>query len=181
MESLYNPWMRILTSITVVFVLSFPGEIGDAVGLPIPIAEPIEVVEVEEEVVYVDPREATCLQKNIYFEARNQGRRGMRAVAGVTMNRVDDPRFPDTVCGVVYQRRQFSWANNGDREPRLHNSIEIQAWATAGEIAEKALLGILDHEVGQAQYFHTTSINPGWRGITEVITINDHIFKHQPL
>ena len=45
----------------------------------------------------------TCLALNIYWEARNQSFIAQVAVAEVTMNRVYDDRFPDTVCGVVKQ------------------------------------------------------------------------------
>jgi hypothetical protein len=44
-----------------------------------------------------------CLALNVYFEARNEPVEGKVAVAQVVMNRKADPRFPDTICGVVYQ------------------------------------------------------------------------------
>ena len=47
--------------------------------------------------------ELYCLSKNIYFESRNQPTLGQIAVGQVTMNRVNSPRFPNTVCGVVRQ------------------------------------------------------------------------------
>ena len=48
-------------------------------------------------------QEATCLAKNMYYEARNQGLAGQLAVSLVVMNRVKDKRYPDTICEVVYQ------------------------------------------------------------------------------
>ena len=59
--------------------------------------------------------ELYCLANNIYFESRNQPKLGQIAVGQVTMNRVNSPKFPNTVCGVVKQggekrnRCQFSW------------------------------------------------------------------------
>ena len=47
--------------------------------------------------------EATCLAKNMYYEARNQGLAGQFAVSLVVMNRVNDDRYPSTICGVVEQ------------------------------------------------------------------------------
>ena len=47
--------------------------------------------------------QTTCMADNIYFEARNQGTAGWSAVASVTLNRVKDKRFPNTVCEVVKQ------------------------------------------------------------------------------
>jgi spore germination cell wall hydrolase CwlJ-like protein len=50
-----------------------------------------------------------ALACNIYWEARTESVQGMMAVVAVTMNRVDSPRFPDTVSEVVWQYKQFSW------------------------------------------------------------------------
>ena len=64
--------------------------------------------------------ELDCLARNIYFESRNQPLAGRLAVGQVTMNRVDSPRFPNTVCDVVMQggerlhRCQFSWYCDGE-------------------------------------------------------------------
>ena len=44
-----------------------------------------------------------CLALNLYHEARGESLAGNLAVGFVTMNRVADPRYPDTVCGVVKQ------------------------------------------------------------------------------
>ena len=46
--------------------------------------------------------ELYCLATNIYFESRNQPQVGRVAVGQVTMNRVNSPKFPNTVCEVVY-------------------------------------------------------------------------------
>src|SRR5438045_1045344 len=59
-------------------------------------------------------RQLACLTQAIYFEARGESEEGKRAVAYVVMNRVGNPRFADTVCGVVHQGGpkppcQFSW------------------------------------------------------------------------
>ena len=44
--------------------------------------------------------EAICLADNVYHEARNQPTAGQMAVISVTVNRVNDPRFPSTICEV---------------------------------------------------------------------------------
>src|SRR5262249_9190782 len=61
----------------------------------------------------------TCLAEAIYFEARGEAVRGQMAVAQVVLNRVFSGKYPNTVCGVVYQnahRRlhcQFTFACDG--------------------------------------------------------------------
>ena len=46
-----------------------------------------------------------CLAQNIYFESGNQPLAGRVAVAQVTINRVEDKQFPNSICGVVYQAK----------------------------------------------------------------------------
>ena len=50
-----------------------------------------------------DNRSKECLAMNMYHEARNQGTAGILAVSAVVFNRVNDSRFPNTICGVVEQ------------------------------------------------------------------------------
>ena len=59
--------------------------------------------------VFADSREIRCLSDVIYFEARSESVIGRQAVGNVVFNRMNDSRFPNTVCKVVYQPRQFSW------------------------------------------------------------------------
>lgn len=71
-------------------------------------------------------KQVDCLATNIYFESRGEPIKGQIAVALVTLNRVADSAFPDTVCEVVYQgnpakgKCQFSWYcdNKSDKIPR---------------------------------------------------------------
>jgi len=51
-----------------------------------------------------DPKEFTCLAKNIFFESANEPEEGKVAVGLVTLNRVSSGKFKDTVCGVVDQK-----------------------------------------------------------------------------
>ena len=48
-----------------------------------------------------------CLASNIYREARNQSLSGKVAVGQVVLNRVDNERFPDTICSVVKQTKFY--------------------------------------------------------------------------
>src|SRR5215475_10421449 len=60
-----------------------------------------------------------CLAEAVYFEARGEAVRGQIAVAQVILNRAFSGKYPDTVCGVVYQNKhrynacQFSFACDG--------------------------------------------------------------------
>ena len=65
---------------------------------------------------------AHCLAIAMYYEARNQPIDGQLAVAQVIMNRVESPRYPDTVCEVVWQPKQFSFTHDGLPERPKHHS-----------------------------------------------------------
>ena len=89
--------------------------------------------------------EQKCLATAIYFEARGESLRGQAAVAQVVLNRVRNPTYPSTICGVVYQndhlrnRCQFSFACDGikDRITSRANyqmAQDIAMAVTAGKI-----------------------------------------------
>ncbi len=125
-------------------------------------------------------RERMCLAKALYFEARGEGPKGQLAVAQVIMNRVRDPRFPNTVCGVVYQgaeRRnacQFSFACDG--KPDYPSNA--RQWAVARRLAAKVLSGRarLRGMEGVA-FYHADYVRPQWASMMRpVIKIGRHIF-----
>lgn len=86
----------------------------------------------------------TCLIAALYFEARGEGPEGMRAVRAVIENRVDDTRWPDTYCDVIYQPMQFAWTRDGLSDtPKPTQPADIQALKDATEIAsETYIMGI---------------------------------------
>ena len=60
-------------------------------------------------------RDLDCMARNIYFEARGESDRGMIMVAEVTLNRLDHKKFPQTICGVIYQKGAFQWTTGKGR------------------------------------------------------------------
>jgi len=113
--------------------------------------------------------DAICLAKNIYYEARGEGIKGMQAVAQVTLNRTKSERFPSTICEVVYQKYQFSWTANKNKAPK-GNVWEVAKW-----IARDTLDGNGHIKNFDALYFHNTSVKPNWK-LRKVATIGRHIF-----
>jgi spore germination cell wall hydrolase CwlJ-like protein len=110
-------------------------------------------------------REEKCLSEVIYFEARGEAVRGQIAVAQVVMNRVFSGKYPNTVCGVVYQNKhrhmacQFTFAcdNYADviREPDM--------WERAKKISKAMLDGqIWLPEVGKSTHYHAYYVHPSW-------------------
>ncbi|MGP1282556.1 MAG: cell wall hydrolase [Parasphingopyxis sp.] len=115
--------------------------------------------------------ELECLVRTISNEARGESRAGQLAVAQVVMNRVASPLFPDTICGVVYQRRQFS--NIRSHQPNRSGPL----WDRMVEIAIDARNGISEPVVGEALFFHAPYVRPGFsRTRQRVAQIGGHIF-----
>ncbi len=105
-----------------------------------------------------------CLALTVYFEGRSEGREFGRAIAHVVLNRVADPRFPDTVCGVVKDggtKRnacQFSWWCDGKPDQPYNQT----AWEAAQNIARQATRPDDPDPTGGALYFHDGTVQPAW-------------------
>ena len=149
-----------------------------------------------------DIEEVRCLAENIYHEARNQGTAGWLAVASVTLNRVADRRFPNTICGVVFQaetkeswktkskknipdaerifypvrhRCQFSWYCDGKADDINHISIFLEIMTFTKFILTSQIM-MFDITDG-ATFYHADYVTPSWaKSKTKTIEIGDHIF-----
>jgi spore germination cell wall hydrolase CwlJ-like protein len=125
--------------------------------------------------------EENCLARAVYFEARSESELGQMAVAKVILNRVKSPKYPNTICGVVYQgthRRnscQFSFACDG-----LPDDVkQPAAWANAKRIAQKAIAGdpTTAAKIGGALHYHADYVKPKWaKHMRKAIKIGTHIF-----
>lgn len=84
------------------------------------------------------------------LECEAGGYDGMLAVATVVMNRVESPRYPNTLRGVIYQSGQFSPAWNG----RLERVLSRGPSSTAYAVAQAALNGERYSAVIDCYSFH---------------------------
>lgn len=124
--------------------------------------------------------EADCLARAVYFEARSESEIGQLAVAKVVLNRLKDPAYPKTICGVVYQGSdrtnacQFSFACDGiSDQPKSR-----PAWDQSKRIAARALAGDQSIKIlGAATYYHADYVTPKWSSsFKRLIKIGRHIF-----
>lgn len=126
-------------------------------------------------------RERDCLARNIYHEARGElkdhGEIALHAVAEVTLNRVADSRWPDSICGVVYEWKQFSWTLKPQPEP------EGFLWTVSKAIAKmQTTPGLFIEPVTDgANHYHADYIaKPDWAyGMTRTFKVGRHIFYRQ--
>lgn len=145
--------------------------------------------------------ELYCLAQNIYFEAKSEPLAGQYAVADVVLNRVNDTRYPNTICEVVREgpikeswktkqhadlpddqriyhpiknRCQFSWYCDG----KADTIRDSDAWRTAQIIAYKIvhtdkMRGITEG----ATHYHADYVSPKWASKIQLVgSISTHIF-----
>ena len=121
-----------------------------------------------------------CLALNIYWEARSESIAGQLAVAAVTLNRVQNPRFPSDVCDVVRQggeirrhRCQFSWWCDGKKD----DPVNADSWRRATTLARLVSAGVAKDPTNGALWYHADYVNPAWAVRMErVAQIGRHIF-----
>lgn len=113
---------------------------------------------------------ALCLAQNIFFEAYNEPIEGQLAVAAVVFNRMNSGLFPKTVCGVVYQRYQFSW------------TIDQMRWSVVPpkeimKLSQELITNTGVEPYSNALYFHASTIHPAWADdLVLLFTIGNHVF-----
>jgi len=156
-----------------------------------PVANADELTKGERDAFF--QQEAYCLAQNVYFEARNQPAAGQMAVMSVTINRVNDERFPNTVCGVVYEgptrpswkgtgemipirhKCQFSWYCDG-KSDEIKNKDTFEEILLLSELVISGTMSIMDITEG-ATHYHADYVRPAWAETkTKTIEIEDHIF-----
>ena len=117
--------------------------------------------------------ELECLATGIYFESKGEPLAGQLAVGKVIANRAQSGgRFPDSYCGVLFQRGQFSFVHGG-RLPSVSHANK--QWQTAVAIAKIVDQGLEKSEAGNALFFHARYVSPGWH-LKRVASIGNHVF-----
>lgn len=123
-------------------------------------------------------KQVDCLAQNIYHEAGHELQRGKVAVALVTLNRVEDPRYPKDICSVVKQKElnsgtcQFSWfcmpVTLNKNTEAYQKSLEVALYVYANyEYIEDITKGAL--------FYHADYVNPKWK-LEKTTVIGRHIF-----
>ena len=124
-------------------------------------------------------RAVDCLTQAIYFEAAREPEVGQEAVAQVVLNRLRHPAYPKSVCGVVYQGAarttgcQFTFTCDGS----MRFAPQPVLWRQAREVAERALAGYVDRQVGSATHYHAQYVAPYWAPtLVKMVQVGQHIF-----
>lgn len=125
-------------------------------------------------------KQVDCLAENIYHEAGHEPENGKIAVALVTLNRVEDPRYPKDICSVVKQRVkstcQFTWYCEPGKSIR-----NTEAYTESQRIALYVYANyekLKDFTHG-ALFYHADYVNPRWKGLEKTAVIGRHIFYRE--
>jgi spore germination cell wall hydrolase CwlJ-like protein len=145
----------------------------------------------------VDLDQAYCLAQNIYYESKSEDIKGQFAVASVTLNRVNDSRYPSTVCEVVKQitvsretKRpvcQFSWYcekdKRGNNIPVKNkdgsvNQVAIDQFQVASLVAIAVLGADVEDNTKGATHFHNPfTSSPPWKyELKKTMRVGNHDF-----
>ncbi|MBB3109708.1 spore germination cell wall hydrolase CwlJ-like protein [Paenibacillus phyllosphaerae] len=113
--------------------------------------------------------EFQLLAKITMVEAGYEGYEGQLAIANVILNRVKNPKFPDTIRDVIYSGRQFPPAHNGLLDKSKPNASVLRA-------VKDALNG--KNNVGNSVYFFNPNVSKGefWSSMDVIVTIGHHSF-----
>lgn len=96
-----------------------------------------------------------CLAAAIFFEAGVEDLHGKYLVGSVIMNRVEDSRYPNDVCSVVFEDQQFSFTHDGKSDKVPASEVE------SVEVAKDILRGNIVSTT--ATHYHASYVSPSWR------------------
>lgn len=126
--------------------------------------------------------EKNCLKNALWYEAGNQSLHGIKAVASVIENRKMHRDYPSTYCGIIQQRKQFSYTllEKPDVEVIKANfrPMEVKAFQKVELVADEMIAGefkpVLDSSV---RFYATTKIRNYWTKTKKVAArIGGHVF-----
>ena len=117
----------------------------------------------------------------IYCEAGNQSYAGKLAVGIVVKNRMESKTFPNSIKGVLYQKKQFTPTRNGSLKRALKiydkNGFKTKSYSSCLKAAKESLSGVKTVKYGgknrnmKGYYFFSKYVS-GCR-----LKIGAHMFK----
>jgi spore germination cell wall hydrolase CwlJ-like protein len=110
-----------------------------------------------------------CLARAMYFESNRSSEEGLLAVGTVVMNRLEAPAYPNSICGVVGQKRQFAAGV-------LHKPMRDREREKAVQVADAILAGERHEKVGGAMFFHTAGYTFSYRNMHYVALAGGNAF-----
>ncbi len=114
-------------------------------------------------------KDRDCLKRAMYFESEHSDRSGYMAVGTVVMNRLTSGAYPDSICGVVAQQRQFA-------PGVMTRQVEPIAEVELADAADAILRGERHPGVKDAMFFHTDGLKFPYRNMHYVTIAGGNAF-----
>ena len=109
-----------------------------------------------------------CGAQNIYHESRGESNLGQIAVSNVVRNRVKSKHYPNTICEVVWQPKQFSWTHDGrSDEPTNRKAFVKAVWL-------HLISKVFDRTKGATHFYAHEKVTPHWADALTVTNIIGH-------
>lgn len=124
----------------------------------------------------IPTKDLECMMANNYHEARGESQKGMLAVSSVVINRLKSKKWANSVCDVIFQKKQFSWTSRRKLRPpagvprEQARLVALDVLLAAPELPHDPTLG--------ATWYHSVRIRkPPWtRKLVVTVVIGNHIF-----
>lgn len=114
------------------------------------------------------------LSTALLYEARGESKKGQIAVLDVITNRVKSGRYPNTVKGVISQRKQFSYVGKEHLQSKPSKKSVDKAYKLTYDYLNGDVQRVLPES---SLWYHTTKVNPVWnRKMVVEARIGNHIF-----
>jgi hypothetical protein len=146
-----------------------------------PVRPPLDLMtRVLVEPIRVSKKEFDCLAKNIFFEAGVEDRDGKIAVGQLVIQRMENKRWSQSICDVVYSKYQFSWTSDSEKKKETPSGV---LWDASRRAARDVLAGERIPELMDALFYHANYISPpDWASEQyKVAQIGTHVFYNNDL
>ena len=132
-------------------------------------------------------KELDCLTKVIWFEARGESKHGKILVANIVQNRMNFGKpFATTVCGVVYQRSQFSWTLESKKKHARFKDVAKKHWKTEQKQIEDTISVAMNvilfdaKPITEATHFCTATERCSFKNVTKLGRYGNHkLYKYK--
>lgn len=119
-------------------------------------------------------KDCATLAEAGYYEARGENDIGVVSVLHTILNRVAHKSWPDSVQGVVYKPKHFSYTHDGSMKQGMNDKKQVERLSV---LAYDVLHGLVESPLGGVTHYHTLSSNPYWVHDVEYLAhIGNHIF-----
>ena len=128
-------------------------------------------------------REVYSLALMMYHECYSCGAVGMTHVANATLNRVNNPEFPNTVYAVISQRGQYQWFHNHRlRGKNVFSPVKFpEVMELARRIYNSHLNGTRHDTTNGAIFFSSNGVRPAPRAVNPVRLAGHTFYRLRPL